>query len=167
MHYSIITKGKHVRYFREHYRLGTSRFLSLNQPIRESSLTYVGRGTCTKLTLTESKVHRASERKQKAQTSAIGYQLENKITMLLGKENIQLLVVCSISANRTNFIMFTIFVFTIVSTMFMIFPPPPPPALCNSILNIYRASHNQFHYVHFINNNIITLRCQSKRMHKS
>lgn len=155
MHYSIITKGKHVRYFREHYRLGTSRFLSLNQPIRESSLTYVGRGTCTKLTLTESKVHRASERKQKAQTSAIGYQLENKITMLLGKENIQLLVVCSISANRTNFIMFTIF------------PPPPPPALCNSILNIYRASHNQFHYVHFINNNIITLRCQSKRMHKS
>lgn len=155
MHYSIITKGKHVRYFREHYRLGTSRFLSLNQPIRESSLTYVGRGTCTKLTLTESKVHRASERKQKAQTSAIGYQLENKITMLLGKENIQLLVVCSISANRTNFIMFTIF------------PSPPPPALCNSILNIYRASHNQFHYVHFINNNIITLRCQSKRMHKS
>lgn len=132
MHYSIITKGKHVRYFREHYRLGTSRFLSLNQPIRESSLTYVGRGTCTKLTLTESKVHRASERKQKAQTSAIGYQLENKITMLLGKENIQLLVVCSISANRTNFIMFTIF------------PPPPPPALCNSILNIYRASHNRF-----------------------
>lgn len=152
MHYSIITKGKHVRYFREHYRLGTSRFLSLNQPIRESSLTYVGRGTCTKLTLTESKVHRASERKQKAQTSAIGYQLENKITMLLGKENIQLLVVCSISANRTNFIMFTIFL---------------PPSLCNSILNIYRASHNQFHYVHFINNNIITLRCQSKRMHKS
>lgn len=129
MHYSIITKGKHVRYFREHYRLGTSRFLSLNQPIRESSLTYVGRGTCTKLTLTESKVHRASERKQKAQTSAIGYQLENKITMLLGKENIQLLVVCSISANRTNFIMFTIF---------------PPPSLCNSILNIYRASHNRF-----------------------
>lgn len=30
MHYPIITKGKHVRYFREHYRLGTSRFLSLN-----------------------------------------------------------------------------------------------------------------------------------------
>ena len=93
--YSAITKEKHVRYFREHYRLETTVKVSrlpvaLAQFVKARLYvtygTYVGRGTCTKPTVTGLKCSRASSALEKTKSTGIGYQPGNEITMPLEKK---------------------------------------------------------------------------------
>lgn len=65
--YSVITKGKHVRYFREHYRLGTSRFrvrVPTTSRFVKAYLYVRGKRHVHEANCDESKVHRAKENKK-------------------------------------------------------------------------------------------------------
>lgn len=87
--YSVITKGKHVRYFREHYRLGTSRFrvrVPTTSRFVKAYLYVRGKRHVHEANCDESKVHRAKENKKHRHRLSARKQDNDAIR----KENIQL-----------------------------------------------------------------------------